>query len=135
MLLAQNRSNRRGQECRTLGTHVVRCGVWADASDSIQRDICVSTAPNCEERRQNIKAALKDDRCSNLRVLRNQEQFPQRNQPVDPIVEQAEGQLKRVEALPEEGGPEMATLSHFPASLLYGVFSGTPTDLRRRLHG
>ena len=113
------------KSCRTLGTLTTWSGAYGKPSDSILRDIRVSPVPNRDECRPSMQADPKSSRITGFRALQNAEHFPQWNQPVAAVAAGRRVQLKTMEALPEEGEPEMATSIRFSASLLYGVFSAT----------
>ena len=120
-------------EFRTLGETPVLGGAKGTRSVSIVADICGSPVPNRDERRQSKQTGLSGAPFSCPPASNHTELFLHCNQPVAPSVEDRLPQLKTMVVRPEEDGPGMATLRHLGASLFYGVFSGIPSDSRRRL--
>lgn len=119
-------------EFRTLGEAAFGGGAEGRRSSSIIADICVSPVPDRDERRQNKKTGLSGAPFSCPPASNHTEPFPHWNQTVAGCVEDHLSQLKIMVVRPEQGGPEMATLLPLGASLFYGVFSGIPSDSRRR---
>jgi hypothetical protein len=109
--------------CRTLGAENAQAGFCASNSDSIVEDSPVASIPNFEGQRQTMQAGLKGTIIPCLQATYNQQYFAFWNQPVAAKSEHRFRHLKIIYACPEKAGVKMATLRHFCASLLYGVFS------------
>jgi len=122
-------------ECRTLGAKNAPSGFLASYSDSIERDFRVPPIPNLVGQRQTNQAELKGTKIPCLQTTYNKHYFAFWNQTVAVKSEKGLRRLEIIDIYPEKAGGKMATLSHFCASLLYGVFSDFPSDPKRRLHG
>lgn len=120
-------------EFRTLGGNPVLGSAKGTRSVSIIADICGAPVPNRDERRQNKQTGLSGAPFSCPPASNHTDFFLHWNQPVAPGVEDRLPQLKTMVVRPEEDGPGVATLHLLCASLFYGVFSGIPSDSRRRL--
>jgi len=101
----------------------VPTGALAHDSDSILRDSRAPYLSNCAGRRQTEQATLSGTKIPCLQRPYNEIHFFFWNQSVAAKVKDGPRQLKFVYGSQEPGGSAMATLSHFCASLLYGVFS------------
>jgi hypothetical protein len=112
-------------ECRTLGGDPALTGVWGTHSDSISEDFRLTANPICEGQRQTNRTDQRGITTPCLAAPYNTNHFPFWNQLVANELNYRSRQSNFIHARPEKGGARMATLSHFCASLLYGVFSGS----------
>jgi hypothetical protein len=110
-------------ECRTLGAECVSGGFYASYSGSIVKDFRFPFTPNSMGQRPTKRAGLTGTIIPCLQATYNPQYFSFWNQPVATKCKNGLRQLKIIFACPEKGGVQMATLGHFCASLLYGVFS------------
>jgi hypothetical protein len=108
--------------CRTLGVGGAETSVCASPSDSIVEDFRDHPAPNGEGQRQTERAGLSGTKIPCLQTPNNTRHFPFWNQLVAAESEDPLRQVNFISVCPEVVGTEMATLSHFCASLLYGIF-------------
>ena len=123
-------------ETHGLGDKIVSTGAYGSSSDNIyaykkNRVSCVS---NFRERSQTNEAGLSSTTFAR-RALHNTKHFPHRNQKVAAGGLSRSRRQKIMAICPEEAGSKVATLSPFCASLLYGVFSEIPSEVRLRVHG
>jgi hypothetical protein len=109
--------------CRTLGMGSAGTSLCASPSDSIVEDFHDQPFPNGEGQRQTERAGLTGTSIPCLQAPYNTKHFPFWNQLVAAEMEDRLRQLEFISACPEKAGADMATLSHFCASLLYGVYS------------
>jgi hypothetical protein len=110
--------------CRTWVVESAKAGVCPSRSDSIGEDFRVPLISNGEGQRQTKQAGLTGTKIPCHRSPYNTQYFPFWNQPVATGSGCRSRQVKIIYAYPKEAGAKMATLGHFDASLLYGVFSG-----------
>ena len=111
--------------CRTLEAKSIQGSARVSNSDSIGEDIRVPSVPNGEGQRQTQNAGLKGASIPCLQTPYSKQHFSFWNQPVPAISEDRLRQLKLSSACPEEVGGEMATWSHFSASLLDSAVRGS----------
>jgi hypothetical protein len=107
-------------ECRALGGQYPPSGLCAPSSDTMERGTCVH---------------LSDAKIPCFRPPYKPEHFLLCNQSVAAGAGHRSRQLKSVHASSENGGRQMATLSHSGASTLTVFYFWIPTDSTRRLHG
>ena len=112
-------------ECRTLGAENARAGVCVSHSDSMVGDFRVPFKSNYEGRRETQQAGLRGTKIPCIQAPCNTQYFSFCNQLVATTSDARLRRLKFIFPCPEKAGGEMATLSHFCASLLYGVFSAS----------
>ena len=112
-----------GAGCHTLGTGSAGASLCVSPSDSMLEDFHDQPFPNGEGQRQTKHADLTDTDIPCHQRPYNTKHFPFWNQLVAAEIEDRLRQLEFISACPEKAGAEMATLSHFCASLLYGVYS------------
>jgi len=110
---------------RTLEAKSIQGSACVSNSDSIGEDIRVPSVPNGEGQRQTQIAGLTGASIPCLQTPYSKQRFSFWNQPVPAISEDRLRQLKLSSACPEEVGGEMATLSHFSASLLDSAVRGS----------
>jgi hypothetical protein len=110
---------------RTLDAKSVQGSARVSNSDSIGEDIRVPSVPIGEGQRETQNAGLKGASIPCLRTLYSKQYFSFWNQPVPAISEDRLRQFKLSSACPEEVGGEMATSSHFSASLLDSAVRGS----------
>jgi hypothetical protein len=110
-------------EHRTIIAGSATTGVCASPSDSIGIDFNVPPIPNGEGQRQTKRAGLRGTKIPCLPTPYNPQYIPFWNQPVAVESEVRLRQPRIIYTSPEEARTKMATLSHFWASLLYGVIS------------
>ena len=124
-------SGRRAQKigftakCRTLGAVNAQAGACRSHSDSMVEDFRVPSKSNNEGRRQRQQAGLRGAKIPCLQAPYNTQCFLLGNQLLAATSEDHLRRLNFIFPCPEKAGVEMATLSHFCASLLYGVFSAS----------
>ena len=111
--------NRDFRQVPHFGSQKLSGSARVSNSDSIGEDIRVPSVPNGEGQRQTQNAGLKGASIPCLQTPYNKQYFSFWNQPVRrESARIACGNLKLSSACPEEVGGEMATWSHFCASLL-----------------
>jgi hypothetical protein len=104
---------------RTLGTGSAGTSFCASPSDSMVEDFHDQPFPNGEGQRQTERAGLTGTTIPCLQAPYNTKHFPFWNQLVAAEIEDQLRQLEFISARPEKARAEMATSSHFCASILY----------------